>query len=82
MSKNTKKTSPNIATLASETLRDASSSKMAKSLAASALAQANTQKQTGSELEEQASRVLQSNKYNKTTKKLAATVLSQSNKDR
>lgn len=82
MPKNTKKTSPSIATLASEVLQDTNSSKTAKSLAASALAQANTKKQTGSELEDTASRVLQSSKYNETTKQLAASVLSQSNKSR
>lgn len=82
MPKNTKKTSPSVATLASETLRDTSSSKTARSLAASALSQASSQKQTGSNLENKASRVLQSDKYNSTTKKLAASVLSQSNKER
>lgn len=82
MPQNTKKTSPSIATLASEVLQGANSSKTARSLAASALAQANTQKQTGSELEETAYRVLQSSKYNETTKQLAASVLSQSNKSR
>lgn len=80
--KNTKKTSQYIASLASEVLRDPQSSKTAKSLAASALAQTNTGKQTSSEMEDKASKILQSEKYSESTHSLAGSVLSQSNKTR
>lgn len=82
MAINTKKTSASVGTLASKTLKNPNASKTAKSLAASALSQTKTNKQTGSQLEDQASRVLQSDKYNAATKKLAGSVLSQSNKKR
>ncbi len=82
MAKNTKETSPNIASLASEKLRDPSASQIQKSLAASALAQSNTSKQTGAAMETKASNVLHSDKYSQETKELAASVLSQSNKSR
>ncbi len=82
MSKNTKKTSTKIASLASEILSDSSSSKTAKSLAASALSQVNRSKQTGRKLEDKASIVIKSDKYNKQTKRLAGSILSQSNKKR
>ena len=82
MSFNPKQSSPKIATLASNTLQDASSSQIAKSLAASVLSQSNSSKQTGKELESKASQVLQSSKYSDETKSLAASVLSQSNKNR
>lgn len=79
---NEKQTSDDIASLASQTLRDPNASKTAKSLAASALSQSNTSRQTGKEMETKASNVLTSDKYNDTTKGLAASVLSQSNKKR
>ena len=82
MSKNTKQSSAKVAKLASETLRDPYASAIAKSLAASTLAQANTGKQTGAEMEEKAGRVLQSDKYSDDTKTLAASVVSQSNQAR
>ncbi|WP_171254885.1 hypothetical protein [Acinetobacter sp. TGL-Y2] len=82
MSKNSKKTSDSISSLASDVLRDSSSSTIQKQLAASALSQTNSDKQTGSQMETKASQVLQSDKYNDTTKSLAASVLSQSNKTR
>lgn len=82
MMNNTKQTSGRIATLASETLTSNQTSQIAKSLAASALAQAGTQRQTGAKMEEVAARVLQSEKYANTTKELAASVLSQANKGR
>ncbi len=50
MSKNTKQTSSKVATLASETLLDKQASQIAKSLAASALAQRSGGKQTGAEM--------------------------------
>lgn len=82
MSKNTKQTSSRIAKLASETLQSSSASQVAKSLAASALAQRGGDKQTGSHMEDVASRVLRSEKFSEDTKDLAASVLSQSNKAR
>lgn len=82
MSKNTKQSSPKVATLAAETLRDPNASDIAKRLAASTLAQANTPKQTGTKMEAEAGRVLQSEKYSEKTKILAASLVSQSNKAR
>ncbi|HEC0214002.1 TPA: hypothetical protein R1P78_002592, partial [Acinetobacter baumannii] len=68
MSKNSKQTSNKVAKLASEVLRDPSSSAIQKKLAGSALAQTHSSKQTGNEMESEASRVLKSDKYNDTTK--------------
>ncbi|NVZ68550.1 hypothetical protein [Pseudomonas costantinii] len=82
MSKNTKKTSGKIAMLAAQTLNNPTSSAVAKSLAASALAQKGTDKQTSAEMEEKAGKVLGSDKYSEETKALAASVLSQANKER
>ncbi|MET3125479.1 hypothetical protein ABID42_000567 [Arcicella rosea] len=82
MAKNTKSTSSSIASKASEILTNPNSSAIAKSLAGSALSQANTGNQTGAKMESTASKVLQSEKYSEITKELAASVLSQSNKDR
>ncbi len=79
---NKKQTSNDIASLASQVLRDRGASKIAKSLAASAISQTNTMKQTGAKMETKASNVLKSGKYNKTTQSLAASILSQSNKER
>lgn len=76
MSKNTKQTSLRIGRLASETLQSSNSSQVAKSLAASALAQRSGEKQTGAQMEEKAARVLASDRYAKDTKELAASVLS------
>lgn len=82
MTKNTKQTSGRVAKLAAETLQDSSASKVAKSLAASALAQRGNAKQTGAAMEDLAAKVLKSEKYADDTKELAASVLSQSNKAR
>lgn len=82
MKSNLKQTSSRIATLASETLQSSQSSHVAKSLAASALAQSGSSRQTGAKMENIASRVLQSDKYAEATKELAASVLSQANKIR
>lgn len=82
MARNTKKTSKQIASLASKVLNDNTASKIAKELAGSALSQKQSNNQTGAEMEDKASKVLRSNKYSKETKKLAASVLSQSNKNR
>ncbi|MBB5216638.1 hypothetical protein [Parapusillimonas granuli] len=82
MSKNTKQTSTRIGRLASETLQNSGSSQIAKSLAASALAQRSGDKQTGAKMEDVAARVLVSGHYANDTKELAASVLSQANKQR
>lgn len=82
MAKNTKQSSAKVAKLASETLRDPHASAIAKSLAASTLAQTNTGKQTSTEMEAKAGRVLQSEKYSEETKTLAGSVVSQANKAR
>jgi hypothetical protein len=82
MSRNTKQTSSQVATLAAEVLQDAQASEIAKRLAGSALSQSGNGRQSGAELEDLASRVLRSERYSDVTKELAASVLSQSNKER
>ena len=82
MSKNTKKTSGKLATLAAQTLNNPDASATAKSLAASALAQKGTDKQTSAQMEEKAGKVLGSDNDSEDTKALAASVLSQANKER
>ncbi len=79
---NSKKTSPKVASLASEILRNPNASATAKSLAASALSQTNSSNQTGADMETFASMVLQSNKYSEDTKTLAGSIVSQSDKKR
>ncbi|AGI24925.1 hypothetical protein ACXVSK_24410 [Pseudomonas aeruginosa] len=79
---NRKTTSGDVSKLASDTLRDPNASAIAKSLAASALSQSSTSKETGKAMETKASKVLQSEKYSDDTKTLAASVLSQSDKQR
>ena len=82
MAANKKHTSQNVASLASDTLKNKHASHIAKQLAASALAQRGTPKQTGVSMEDIASKVLHSHKYSHDTKTLAASVLAQSNKGR
>jgi hypothetical protein len=77
-----KKTSDDIASKAGQILGDDNSSKIAKTLAASALSQVDKSKKTGSDVEEKAAKALQSNKYSKQTKSMAGSVLSQSDKTR
>ena len=79
---NKKKTSKNIASLASKLMKDSNSSKIQRKLAGSALSQRNTTKQTGGSMEDIASKVMKSSKYNRDTKRLAGSILSQSNKKR
>jgi hypothetical protein len=79
---NTKRTSKDVASLASKIMKDESASKIQKVLAGSALSQRNKANQTGAEMEEIASKALRSNKYNDITKELAGSVLAQSNKKR
>lgn len=82
MSKNTKKTSNTMATLAAQTLSNPKSSAFAKSLAACALAQSGADKQTSAEMEGKAGKALQSDQYSEETRSLAASVVSQANKER
>jgi hypothetical protein len=82
MTDNNKRTSSEVASLAADMLQNPDASPIAKSLAASALAQSSTSKQTGATMEELASRVLASEGHDAATKKLAASILSQSNKSR
>jgi len=79
---NKKHTSASVGTLASQTLQSNSASQIATQLAASALSQTHTSRQTGAGMESKASHVLQSDKYSDTTKILAASVLAQANKQR
>ena len=79
---NKKQSSPQMASTASQVLRDKNSSAIQRELAGSVLSQSNSNKQTSAQMETTASNVLTSNKYNEQTKGLAASVLSQSNKER
>ena len=79
---NTKRTSPAMGSTAGKTLADPNSSAIQKSFAASALAQAGTNKQTGADMEAKAGRALQSDKYADTTHTLAGSLVSQANKHR
>lgn len=79
---NKKQTSKSISSLASSVLKNSNSSKVQKSLAASALSQSKTKNQTGKKMETKASNVLKSSKFNNVSKKLAASILSQSNRNR
>ncbi|TPG74662.1 hypothetical protein [Pseudomonas arsenicoxydans] len=82
MSKNSKKSSPGVSSLASKVLRDSQSSAIAKSLAASVISQADPDKQTGAGMEAKASQALQDKRSSETTRTLAASVVSQSSNDR
>ncbi|MDU0736335.1 hypothetical protein Q8W99_06395 [Pseudomonas aeruginosa] len=79
---NRKTTSGDVSKLASDILRDPNASAIAKSLAASALSQSSSAKQTGKEMEAKASKVLKSDKYSDDTKSLAGSVVSQSDAKR
>ena len=82
MTGNKKRTSQEVAHLASTILNNPNASEIEKKLAGSALAQTGNNKQTGAEMEDIASHVLHSNYYSKEAKELAASVLSQSVKGR
>lgn len=82
MTKNSKQTSPRVATVAGKALGSGSSSAIQKTLAGSALRQAGTPAQTGAKTENKASRALDSGKSSSVTKTLAASVVAQSNKKR
>ncbi|HAW58517.1 MAG TPA: hypothetical protein DCX03_05825 [Bacteroidales bacterium] len=75
---NKKRSGPNTTGLASKLLSDPKASKIQKTLSGSVLAQANTDKITGAEIEDLASKVLKSPKYNDDTKSLAGSLVSQS----
>ncbi|ASI89642.1 hypothetical protein [Vibrio mediterranei] len=79
---NTKKTSKQVASKAAQILSDPNASKIKKSLAASAMAQADKSKQTGEYMKQKTSIVLQNDKYSNETKEFASSLLSKSNKDR
>jgi hypothetical protein len=79
---NKKKSSSEIASLASKTLTSNQSSATAKKLAGSVLSQTKSNNQTGVKMEQFAASVIKSTKYNSETKSLAGSVLSQSNKKR
>lgn len=79
---NPKHTTHPLASLAAKILQNPNASEVAKSLAGSALSQADKSKETGKEMETLASNVLKSPKYSHETKELAGTILSQSDKKR
>jgi hypothetical protein len=79
MSKNTKQSSPRVASVAGKTLGSSSSSTIQKALAGSALRQAGRPAQTGAKTEDKASRALDNPKSATVTKTLAGSVVSQSN---
>ncbi len=82
MSTNRKATSERIGTLAARTLQDSNASQVQRSLAASALAQRSTGRQTGTTMEDVAARALARPTSAPATRTLAASVLAQANKQR
>lgn len=71
------KTSRGVAHKAAKVLSNPTSSKTAKTLAGSALAQSGTKKQTSSRVASTAARILDNSKSSKTSKSLAGSVLTQ-----
>lgn len=82
MSKNIKQSSSHLASTAGAILGKSNTSHIARTLAASVVAQTNSGKQTGKGMEAIASNVLKSDKYSEITRALAASLVSQSNKSR
>lgn len=82
MSKNTKQTSPRVASIAGKTLQSPGSSAIQRSIAGSPLRQAGTTAQTGAKVEGAASRALDNPRSSKVTRTLAGSVVSQSNRKR
>ena len=74
------KTSPSVATKASQVLRTPGASAAAKSIAASAVSQAGTNKTTSSKVAATAARTLDSPNANRTAKMIAGSVLTQKTK--
>ncbi|KYF69653.1 hypothetical protein [Sorangium cellulosum] len=72
-----KHTSSRKATKAAEILRDPNASKIARSLAGSALRQTDPKAVTSPEMAEKAAKALESGSTSKETKSLAGTVLTQ-----
>lgn len=68
---------PKVTKTASQVLRDPGASKAAKSLAGSALSQANTSKQTSTTAARTASKALNDGRTSQATKSLAGSVLTQ-----
>jgi hypothetical protein len=80
---NTKQTSPSIATLASEILRDRNATECEKELAGSALSQTHSNKETDKSMEKIASDILTGRvKCSDRAIKLAGSLISQSEKVR
>ncbi|MCS3833443.1 hypothetical protein HNP10_002204 [Aeromonas veronii] len=79
---NKKQTSPSVASQAAQVLKDPNASKIQKSLAGSALAQASTGKQPSPAMEAKAGAALQSDKYSDKTKTFAGSIVAQSEKNR
>lgn len=79
MTKN-EKTSPRVATKASQVLRSSSANSAAKSVAASALSQAGTNKTTSAKVAATAAKTLDSSKASQTVKTIAGSVLTQKTK--
>ena len=73
---------PKVTRTASAVLRDAGASKTAKSLAGSALAQANTAKQSSATTARTAGKALNDGRTNAATKTLAGSVLTQKSKSK
>lgn len=73
---------PKVTKTASSVLRDPHSSKTAKSLAGSTLAQANTTKQTSAALARTAAKALTDGRTRPSTKSLAGSVLTQKAKNK
>jgi hypothetical protein len=82
MTKNTKQTSPKVASLAGKALQSGTGSALQRSLAGSALRQAGTPAQTGAKTESKAASALDNARSSATTKTLAGSVVSQSNRKR
>lgn len=80
MTKKSEQSSARIAHIASNVLRSPTASRAAKSLAGSALAQANTSKQTSAPVASKAAKVLDDGRAGRATRSLAGSVLTQKGK--
>lgn len=74
---NKEKTSPRIASKASEVLSDPKATPAAKSVAASALSQASANKETSTKVASKASQILEDGRSSAANKSIAASVLTQ-----
>ncbi len=77
-----KKTSDEIAKIASKILKDDSYSETSKSVAGSVLSQTNTKKGTSKDISEKASKVLRDDRFSKESKSAARSALSQAKKNK